>query len=146
MYFRFIIFCALLICYFESCNNSKSSLNPENSKVEDLLGHTWGLYSFRAEDGTSINLNQQEIYEIEFAQNDTLNGRADCNSYFSEYLAKDAGIIEIRSIISTEVYCGEESHIDKYYKALGAVKVYEVNSKVLKLGFGAKGRLYFLIK
>jgi heat shock protein HslJ len=143
-FFRFIILGAFSFSYFLSCNSSTSSINPENSKVKDLFGQKWSLYSFRSEDGTEINLNPKETYEIVFTQNDTLNGKADCNSYFSEFTAKDGGEITIDLIYTTEVYCGEESHIDKYYNTLRSTNVYEVNSLILKLGFGSKGILHFI--
>ena len=96
-YFRFIILG--VFSYFLACNSSTSSINPENSKVKDLFGQKWALYSFRSEDGNKINLNPNETYNIVFTQNDTLNGKADCNTYFSEYNAKDGGEIKIEPCI-----------------------------------------------
>jgi heat shock protein HslJ len=143
---QFIILGAISLSQFLSCNSSTSSINPENSKAINLLGHKWELYSFRSENGSIINLNPDETYEIVFAQNDTLSGIADCNSYHCEFTAKDGGNIKIDLIHMTEIYCGEESHDDKYYDALRSTSVYEVNSIMLKLGFGTKGVLQFIKK
>jgi len=145
-YLHYIILVAMLITQFISCKNPTSSLNPEDSKIDDLIGPTWILFSFISADGTTIKLNSEGKYEIYFAGNNTLQGKADCNTYFSQYTAKDGGVIEIGPIASTEIYCGEQSHSDNYYAALSSVNVFEVNSVVLHLRFGEKGLLQFVKK
>ena len=141
-----IVICTLSISLLLSCDNSTSSINPENSKVNNLVEVKWELSLFKAEDGTTITLNANESYNILFAYNDTLSGKADCNTYFSKFSAKDGGEIAIDLIHSTEVGCKETSNIDKYYESLSLTNVYEVNNILLKLGFGEKGILQFVKK
>jgi heat shock protein HslJ len=139
--------CVFFILLQLSCENSTTGINPENSKVEDLLEHEWNLYLVKSDDGNMMQINSQEIFSINFAQNDTLGGIVDCNSYASEYSARDGGEIQIGPIIAmTEAYCGDESFDDKYMNALIDVELYEVNGEILKLGYGSEGILYFTKK
>jgi heat shock protein HslJ len=136
--------CIFSLLLFVTCEKSTTGINPENSKVEDLLEHEWSLYLVRSDDGNMMQINSQDIFSINFAQNDTLGGVVDCNTYGSEYSARDGGEIKIGPIIfMTKVYCGEESFDDKYMNALIDVEVYEVDGKILKLGYGSEGILYF---
>jgi len=144
-YVGFIIFIICSLFYLLSCEKSTSSINPENSKAEDLVEQRWILYSFRLDDGSKANLRQDEIYEIFFTGDSSINGKADCNSYRCSYSAKDGGEISIGpSILSTKVGCKEGTNIDEYYRALQNTKIYEVNSLFLKLGNGSKGILHFI--
>ena len=136
--------CIFSILLQVTCEKSTVGINPENSNVEDLLNHEWELYLVRSEDGSKNQINSQDIFNINFAPNDTLAGIVDCNSYASGYTAKDGGEIQIGPVIAmTEVYCGEESFDEKFMNSLLAAKVYEVDSQILKLGYGSEGILYF---
>ena len=91
--YRFMIFGAFSYIYLNSCDNSTSSINPANSKVDELINNKWVLYSLRSEDGIEVQLNQNETYYLVFDADSSIIGWVDCNSISGNYEARDGGYI-----------------------------------------------------
>lgn len=139
----FFVAAICLVLTTASCSDSVIDIDGSGSSPEDLYGTSWELTTFVNEKGGKVDLNPEETYELTFNADLGLGGRADCNSYGANYMAKDGGEINIEDLITTKVGCGKDSHIDEFYEALANSTEYEVKDQILKLGFGSKGILVF---
>lgn len=95
-----------------SCNNSFSPIDGSDSTTEQLIGPTWQLIALQSSEGERKALNPEEVYMLSFGADGKLSGRADCNSYFGGFNAKDGGNLSVDSLGTTDVYCGEGSHYE----------------------------------
>ena len=86
---------------------------------------------------------KDQIYNIQFHADYTLNGRSDCNEILGGFKLK-SDYITIDSLMTTEMYCGDTSLGDKYFKALHESETYQISQNVLIIYYGSDSKLFFV--
>lgn len=121
--------------FISSCN--------QNNNVTELTGQEWLLQSFEPKGEGKIQVNKDEVYMIEFIEDLSLKGQADCNSYGGKYTIHENRQITIGNIGRTKVGCGNSQ--DKiFYEALKSVTSYYIKNNSLLLFYeGGKSKLIF---
>jgi heat shock protein HslJ len=67
----------------------------------------------------TVTVSDPESYTILFNADDTLNGKADCNSFTGTYSQENGFSIQLGA--STMAYCGDDSLDQQYLQLLGSV-------------------------
>ncbi len=118
---------------------SACSTEPD---IKELLNTLWKLESFE-NDGKTIIPPKDQTYNIQFHEDNTLNGKSDCNEMNGVFNLK-SNYITIGSLATTEMYCGDTSLGGMYVEALQKSKSYKVDKNKLSIYYGTNSKLIFI--
>lgn len=111
-----------------------------------LVGQTWLLAATTVSSPTFSGIVPPEWmtkYTIEFAEDGTWTGKADCNSVSGTYSTSGSDEIAIVRGPSTLAVCPEESLADLYLAGLESAETYRVAAEQLVLGLGGDDTFTF---
>lgn len=134
-YLPVLILLALLP--FSGCSDKSASPGTAG-----LVGSTWHLTSLDNIKGVTTEVTD-ETFTALFSDSGDVSGTASCNTYSAVYSSVGLGDLDIDSLSTTLVYCGEESLMDQYYAALLAAYSYEISGSGLTIYFASQGKLRF---
>lgn len=116
------IFSLLAFFLILSCNSNNSD--------RDFLNTTWTLKSFKKTNGEIIPIKEDEIYTVQFFEDNYLSGRKDCNRYLGQYVLGSNNALTIDSLTTTQMHCTMEY---TYAGAIDHAAFYHVSGNRLKL-------------
>lgn len=90
------------------------------------------LQSIDVPDSTSIEVDPNKTFSIQFFEDFQLSGINDCNEYFGIYTISNNNSLSIDSLGTSLAGCGE-SIDQEYYRALHFVHSYEITINMLRL-------------
>ncbi len=125
---------ALIISY---CKKS-----PTESESKPLLKTLWILESFDTS-GQIIKPPEGQVFNIKFLEDGTFSGKSDCNDITGRFTVDSLNSLNIVSIGTTMIYCGKESLDEKYYRAIQALKLYEILNDRLYIYYNNNAKLIF---
>ncbi len=105
---------------------------PDDPKDEPIYGG-WQLVAMQAAGAAELPVATQGAYTVEFATNNRLAGRADCNRFYGGYEHAKNGQIQVLALGVTQAACPPESLSGDYLKFLGAATRYEIRAGRLRL-------------
>lgn len=114
-----------------SCNSSKSGMNNNLSKADDLKG-SWMLTEV---DGVKITLSDNYANNVSLSLGQSeggLHGQSWCNTYFGSYTAS-AGKVTIGDIGATRMACDQIMDEQNYFNILQKMTLFSITDKVLTL-------------
>ncbi|MBN2238891.1 MAG: META domain-containing protein [Dehalococcoidales bacterium] len=124
-----LIAAALLAFTLTGCSGSSES------KLEDIK---WTLESYGAKDNPEPVLEGSVVTATFNSEEDTVTGKAGCNSYFGGYELKDG--LSTGMLGSTEMYCMEPEGImdqeQEYLTLLGQADDYSIDGDTLEIYCG----------
>lgn len=130
--FSFLIFC---------CKKS-----PTESETKPFANTLWTFESFVIS-GEIIRPPEDQVYNILFSSDSTFTGQSDCNEIGGKYRIVENNQIEIISIGSTKIYCGENSKGDDYTSAISESHSFDVNDSKMFLSYGTEdSKMTFITK
>lgn len=112
--------------------NEKLGLS-EDSQATELLGITWMLQSIDIPDSTSIEVEPNKPYNIQFFEDLHLSGINDCNEYFAIYTIIENNSLSLEDLKATRKGCDGESIDQEYLLSLRDVHSYEISDNMLRL-------------
>lgn len=121
----------LLVSIMSSCNSSKSGMNNNLSKADDLKG-SWMLIEV---DGVKITLSDNNANNVSLSLGQSeggLHGQSWCNTYFGSYTAS-AGKVTIGDIGATRMACDQIMDEQNYFNILQKMTLFSITDKVLTL-------------
>ena len=121
----------LLVSIMSSCNSSKSGMNNNLSKADDLKG-SWMLIEV---DGVKITLSDNNANNVSLSLGQSeggLHGQSWCNTYFGSYTAS-AGKVTIGDIGATRMACDQIMDEQNYFNILQKMTSFSITDKVLTL-------------
>ena len=131
-------FLSSLILFFLSCNNSITN----EQETKPLLKTVWNLKSFERNSKITEPAEDQ-VYNIKFSEDGTFSGKSDCNEISSHFTIDSLNSLIIEDIVTTKLYCGEESFGDEYFNAIHDANSYEITKNGLYIQYGNNSKLYF---
>ena len=113
---------------------------------KEFLDTLWQLESFEATEGEIIKPANDQIYSIQFEEDNSFVSISHCNEIVGDYERQASGSLVIDIFARTKIYCGEESLGEEYYEALGATRSYEIDENRLYIYYGnnSNSRLNFI--
>ena len=128
----------LLLFLAFSCSPTEDDVNEQQL----LIGSNWILESYQIGNADTTPIPQDELYTIIFKEDQTIEGKADCNHCPGGYELGPENSISI-SAWCTEMACGSFSFGTALIEAFG----YDLQNRYLQIYFndpsGSIGKLYF---
>lgn len=94
-----------------------AACNEAPISPSDLLGDSWQLVSLRRGDATPISVEDPSRYTVQFASDDRLAVKSDCNSCGGTYTL-DRNSLAVGQVACTRAFCGEQSLDSAFVDAL----------------------------
>lgn len=113
----------------------------ENKASDSTLKNTvWRLQSLKTPTGMTT-VDKPENYQIEFKADGNIGLKADCNGGGGSYTAED-GSISVKRIITTFIFCGENSLDKRFLRGLETARTYRIEGNNLLIdGAGDNGTM-----
>ena len=142
---RSLCFTMLLGCALAPVGcNEKLGLS-DDSQTAELINTTWMLQSIDVPDSTSIEVDPNKIFSIQFFEDFQLSGINDCNEYFGIYNISHKNSLSIDSLGTSLANCAKS--IDReYYRALHFVNSYEIINNMLLLYYDENNSILNYLK
>ena len=123
------------------CSNS-----PTESETKPFVNTLWILESFNIS-GEIIKPTEDQVYNILFSSDSTFTGQSDCNEIGGKYRIVENNQIEIISIGTTKIYCGENSKGNDYTSAISESHSFDINDRKMFLSYGTENsKMIFITK
>ena len=103
-----------------------------STATSTLTQKTWIWESAVDARGTDVQPEDPTEFELTFVADGTLTSTTDCNRVGGEY-ATHAEVLSIGSLVSTEMYCGDDTLEEAYTGMLGLVGSHVIEGDTLKL-------------
>jgi len=136
----FLFLCFILLISIFQC---KKVEGPE-LETKKFMNTLWQLESFEIIGGEIIKPPKDQIYTVQFEEDNSFFAKSDCNEIVGNYEVKSGGSLIINIFAKTKIYCGKESLDKKYFEALDVVKSYEIDKNRLYIYYGTNSRLNFI--
>lgn len=132
-----LILLVIPFLFASSCNESTTDTIPA-----ELVNTLWVLESFEVNGRINAPPSDQ-VYEIQFNEDNKFDGTNDCNTISGIYSLK-LNIITMDSMATTKVYCGKESMDYRYLEALNGAKTYDIGRSELSIYYEINSKLNFV--
>lgn len=99
---------------------------------EQLVGTHWQFQRF--ETATTVSLPTEDYIDLRFEGLNRIGGKAICNAYGGEIELQN-GSINVRNIISTDAYCGDDKLDQEYVQALNKAQSWTATANELRIKY-----------
>lgn len=118
---------------------------PQEVPDAELMNTLWVLESIEVPGEPDILPDANKIFSIHFFEDFHLSGMNDCNEYFGIFTISNENLLNIDSLLTTLMGCGE-SIDQEYYYTLHFVNSYEIINNMLRIYFDENNSVLNYIK
>ena len=129
LHLALLLSCAIILV---GCNEDDEEEAMDDFQDAELINTMWMLQSIEVPGATTIEIDSNKVFSIQFFEDNQFSGMADCNSYYGTYTISNTDSLNIVPIGITYVGCGHTLD-QEYFYILHFVHSYEIINNVLRL-------------
>ena len=120
--------------------------NTTEPETKEFINTIWKLESFETMGVEVLVIPNDQIYQVQFFTNDSINGVNHCNTLYGKYELKTDKILTIKELGGTKKGCGDNSMSNMFIATMYDAQSYEINRDELHIYYGTNSRLNFRSK
>ena len=132
LHLTLLLSCAITLA---GCNENTESEEMNGSQDTELVNIVWMLQSIEVPGATTIEIDSEKVFSIQFFEDNQFSGMAACNSYYGTYTISNTDSLNIVPIGITYVGCGHTLD-QEYFYILHFINSHKINNNMLRLYYG----------
>lgn len=142
LHLTLLLSCAIILV---GCNEDAEEEAMDDFQDTELINNMWMLQSIEVPGATTIEIDSNKVFSIQFSEDNQFSGMADCNSYYGTYTISNTDSLNIVPIGITYVGC-DHTLDQEYFYILHFIHSYEIINNVLRLYYDENNSVLNYIK